>query len=217
MARGIDWTTRRRESGAATTLLVLGLSVLLICFGFWYVQNLAQVEEKGGVLQSAADAAALAGAQSIVSGSPEWVRELVNGNAVLRGGLGQSVANEFARRNNSTLVFYQYHAGQDLIILRIRSMEPLVTGRHEEAEARARVGFRAGACVLSSELPRPTPTRSWSYPEAGTPTPAPLDYDGLARCGDLTVPVRVSGVNRRVSVSLRDDEIKSLFAPSLET
>ncbi|MFT3875686.1 MAG: hypothetical protein QM708_04595 [Propioniciclava sp.] len=205
-----------KEAGIATTAIIIMASVLLLALGFWYTQRVAKMEDQAGALQTAADAAALAGAQMIVADSPTLLRRLVNGYGLPAGGEGQSAASTFAARNGASLVHYHYAASTGRLEVRVRSSARLESGRREEASATARVGLRLGACSLPDKpKPKPTPAPTPHPDEPPAPPVPPPDYSGNASCGEFTVPVKVDGEDQQVTVQMSDAQIKSHFAPAL--
>ena len=206
---------RRSEAGAATTAIVIAVSVLLLGVAFFYTQRVAKAEDQGGTLQVGADAAALAGAYQTIDDSPDWLSGLVNGGALPAGGAGQGAAGGYATRNGGSLVGYHYSASQDRIEVQVRSKAVLESGSREVAVATASIGKRLAACVLpQAPVATPTPTATATPSPTATPTKAP-SFSGVATCGELTVPVKVDPNTRKVTITISASEIKALFTASL--
>ncbi|MFV0407023.1 MAG: pilus assembly protein TadG-related protein [Propioniciclava sp.] len=192
----------------ATTAIVVVVALMLLALGFTYTYRLARIESQASSLQTAADAAALAGAQSIISELPTELPMAMMNETTLPGGLGQDAAGLFAGRNNAELVSYQYQPETDSIALRVRSVSHLETGRYEDAIATARVGLRLTTCVLP-EIPPPPPDSS-EDPDA------PATVSGTATCGELSVPVTITVATGAVTLDISDDELKARFTAALK-
>lgn len=226
-----------RESGAATLWIVITFSLLLIALAFTYSQRVARAEDEGATLQLAADAAALAGAQSVVADAPALVEAMLNNGGVPLGVTGQPAAAEFAGRNGASVIEYSYASATGRIKVRVRSNKPLVDGRFAETTSHAVTGVGLLACTLPARpsvpsltpasrvapatvAPEPTGT---AEPRASAPTepsalatpPLQETYSGTARCGELTLPVTVNVTTGVVTVPITDQEIRAMFRPRL--
>lgn len=186
-----------RERGAAAMSLLVVVSLLLLSFAVLVSVRLSKATDEASGLQAAADAAALAGARSIVNDAPgQIVSALVNGQQI-PGSLGQSDAQDFANRNDANLVSYSYSPIQDRIRVTVRSEEALEYGEHGERSAAAKLGMPFTACDSSQEPPAPsTSTSSTSSSPSSSPssssttTPPPVDdVSDTLECGGLDVPV----------------------------
>lgn len=185
------------EAGAAAMSLVVTAAILLLAFAVFVGVRMSKATDEASGLQAAADAAALAGAQSVVEDAPgQIVSALVNGQ-VIPGNLGQPEAADFASRNGATLATYEYIPVQDRIRVTVRSNDVLESGQREEASAAAKVGMPFTACDTTTEPDAPSPTTSSS------PTPSPSgsstsspsspppveDVSDTLECGGLVIPV----------------------------
>lgn len=185
-----------RESGAAAMAIVVVVSLMLLAFAMVVGVRLSKATDEASGLQGAADAAALAGAQSIVTDAPgQIVSALVNGQ-VIPGNLGQSAAADFAGRNDTTLVSYSYSPSQDRIRVTVRSDDVMESGQREERSAAAEVGMPFTTCGPSEEPDAPeTPEEQGpAEPPDDEPqeeqTPPPVeDVSDSLECGGLDIPV----------------------------
>lgn len=207
-----------RQAGAATVALILTFSILIVGFAVLYTTRLGATGAQASSLQDAADAAALAGAQQIVSDAPGQVVASIQSGNPWSGGLGQLAASEFASRNGATLVHYQYFPGSDRIEVTVRSNAVLETGSREEARATARLGINIGPCSIPpAPTPTPVPTFSPSPGASPTPTPSPTptSYTTNATCGGLIVPVRMTPGTGVPLLLISAADIKAHFTPAL--
>lgn len=203
----------RHDEGQVTTALAMIVGLILVALGFSYVAKLAQVEDQAAGLQTAADAAALAGAQAIVRDMPDAIEGVMTSGRLLPGGLGSDAAASYASRNDATLVSYRYLPLADRVEVTVRSTRPLVTGGYEEATAWTRIGLRVGPCVLPA-APTPTPTPTVSPAPTPAPSPEPTPYDAVAVCGELRVPVTVRP-RGNPTLRISPADLKSRFEPVL--
>lgn len=159
--------------------MVLVLSVLLM-----FVLPITRGADQASRSQTAADSAALAGADAVRT---EVLARLATGDlGVLLGpwaSRGSGAATSYADRNGASVVEYAYDAWADEVRVRVRFDEPGVEGTQRvERRAVARVGIALGRCVRSTEeiepepepTPTPTPTDDDAEP-APTPSPEPPD------------------------------------------
>lgn len=185
-----------RESGAAALTIVVVMSILLLAFAMLIGVRMSKATDQASRLQAAADAAALAGAQSIVSDAPgQIVSALVSGQ-VIPGNLGQPEAEDFAGRNDATLISYSYSPIQDRIRVTVRSNDVLESGQREERSATAQLGMPFTACDQPDEPPAPstpapsTPSGSPTSSSPSSTTRPPVDdVSGTLECGGLDIPV----------------------------
>lgn len=181
--------------------IIVVVAILLLAFAMLFGVRLSKATDEASGLQAAADAAALAGAQSVVTDAPgQIVSALVSGQSI-PGGLGQSAASDFANRNDSTLVSYSYSPVQDRVRVTVRSQDSLESGEREERSAAAKLGMALGPCdVPDTPAPPSTSTTtspssspsgsSSSSPSTTPPAPPPVDDIGDAiQCGGLELPV----------------------------
>lgn len=178
--------------------IVVVVSLLLLAFAMAVGVRLSKATDQASGLQGAADAAALAGAQSIVTDAPgQIVSALVNGN-VIPGNLGQPAAQDFASRNDTTVVSYSYSPSQDRIRVTVRSNEVMESGNREERSAAAKVGMPFTACDPSEEPDAPElpeeepqgPADPADEEPQEDPAPPPVeDVSDTLECGGLDIPI----------------------------
>lgn len=184
------------ESGQVGTWPVLAVALGILALAVFGFVRLATGVKEAAEIRTAADAAALAGAQAIGSDAPgRIISALNNGSLSLDGGLGQNRAIEFAGRNGSDVTFYRYYPVQDRVEVSVRSQQVTESGQRENASATASVGIRLGPCSYGTPPPpTPTPTPSPTPSPTGTPTPTPAppppDEETTGTCGEL--PIRVT-------------------------
>lgn len=187
------------ESGAAAMTLIVVVGILLLAFAMLFGVRISKATDEASGLQAATDAAALAGAQSIVTDAPgQIVSALVSGQ-VIPGSLGQANAQDFAARNDATVVSYSYSPAQDRVRVTVRSNDVLESGEREERSAAAKLGMPFTACDASQEPPPPStstssttsPSSSPTSPSSTTSTPPPPvdDVTDTLGCGGLDIPV----------------------------
>lgn len=188
------------ETGAAAMSIVVVVSLLLLAFAMLIGVRLSKAADEASGLQAAADAAALAGAESILEDAPgQIVSALVTGK-VIPGSLGQDNAEDFASRNDATLVSYNYSPSEDRVRVTVESKDVLESGQRERRSAAAKLGMPFTACNTSQEPPAPstsTSPSSSSSPSPSSPsstsspsTPPPVDdVSDTLQCGGLDIPV----------------------------
>lgn len=192
-------STRDGERGAAALSIVVVSAVLVLAFAMLVGVRLSKATDEASGLQGAADAAALAGAQSIVHDAPgRIVSALVNGQQI-PGSLGQSNAEDFASRNDATLLTYSYSPIQDRIRVTVRSNDVLESGEREVRSAAAKLGTPFAACDQSQEPPAPSTSTSSSTTSSSSsstststtssPPPPVDDVSDSLDCGGLDIPV----------------------------
>ncbi|WP_277453694.1 pilus assembly protein TadG-related protein [Janibacter sp. DB-40] len=176
------------------TLIVM-VAILLLGFAMLFGVRLSKATDEASGLQTAADAAALAGAQSIVADAPgQIVSALVSGE-VIPGSLGQAKAEDFASRNGATLVSYSYSPSLDRIRVTVESKDVLESGQRERRSAAAKLGMPFSACGTSQEPPAPSTSSSssssspTSSTSSSTTPPSVDDVSDTLECGGLDIPV----------------------------
>ena len=131
---------RARERGAATTSFMTLVTVLILSFGLVVNYRLSRGTDQAGQLQSAADSAALAGAEAVRSNSwGAFVSALAAGKN-LDTGLGQDAAIDVAQRNAAKVLTYQYRPETGIVSVTVQSAKVLESGHTEERTAYAQVG-----------------------------------------------------------------------------
>lgn len=187
------------ESGQAAMWLVLTMAILFLALGVTAYSRLVSATDEVSGLQTAADAAALAGAQAIARDAPQAIKDAVRDGGGIPCGLGRGEAQNFAARNGATVTSYCYYPVQDRIEVTVRSQAVLESGRRETRSAVAELDLRLGPCVLPDAPeppepePTPTPTPSSSATPTPTPTPTPDDVVKKGRCGEVEFDVTFPG------------------------
>lgn len=215
----IGGSRAQSESGQVGTWPVLLVALSVLSLGFVLFTRMGSAVDESSSIQLAADAAALAGAQSVGRDAPGQLVSAVRSGRPLSCSLGSGAAADFSRRNGSTVIQYCYYPATDRIHVRVRSNDVTQSGRREEAAATAEVGLRLGPC---SPFTRPTPTVS------ATPTPTPTvspteppepeepeDVEADGRCGDLPVTVVWPGSGGAPSVNWNASFLRSQIDPRL--
>ncbi len=194
----------RGEQGQVTTALVIVVIVGLVTVGIFGVLGLARGVDQKSRAQSAADAAALAGAGTLSDQLPE-ILALVDTKgdlASLTGcALGQDRAEEYSQRNGATLTSYCFDLARDEVMAEVEMWEP-VTSDVGPAVARAiaSTGLDISQCSWAddeppepeeSEEPSEDPTDEPSSPPP--PPPPPPDLDTTLSCGPLTAIFTIGG------------------------
>ena len=189
------------ESGQAAMWLVLTMAILFLALGVTAYSRLVSATDEVSGLQTAADAAALAGAQAIARDAPQAIKDAVRDGGGIPCGLGRGEAASFAARNGATVTSYCYYPVQDRIEVTVRSQAVLESGRREDASAVAELDLRLGPCVLPDApeppepepTPTPTPSSTSTATPTPTPTPTPDDVVKKGRCGDVEFDVTFPG------------------------
>ncbi len=91
------------ESGQAAMWLVLTMAILFLALGVTAYSRLVSATDEVSGLQTAADAAALAGAQAIARDAPQAIKDAVRDGGGIPCGLGRGEAASFAARNGATV------------------------------------------------------------------------------------------------------------------
>lgn len=185
----------------ATTALVLCVLVGMIALLLVMVVPLLRATEQGGRGQGAADAAALAGADSlrdsavaqtagllVAFGPGRLAGESVTWSlpGVTAGGAGITEASLYAARNDATIVTYRNDAVRDRVRVEVE-LRPQPGGDERgpvRRVAQARVGVELASCVARGDrevvgwtepppTPSPTPTPTPDPAATATPTRTP--------------------------------------------
>jgi hypothetical protein len=219
---------RTDDRGQITTALVIVGTVLVFALAL-AGSKLGQATDQKGDVQTAADAAALAGAQQIAHDAPGLVLKAVlsktsgppadnppadnppaDNTAEFDCGTGRDSASRFATQNGARLTDYCYYPGTDTVSVTVQSLTNSVSGSPAMATAQARVGVALGDCDFPSPQtsePTPTPTATFS----STPSGSPPDVPGTVRCGDMDIPVVAQGGSVRIDLTDAD------FTPALKS
>jgi len=168
----------RSESGQVTTALVMVVTVALVAVAISGVLLLSRGVDEKSKAQSAADAAALAGAGALY---PEItnILSLLSRKSDLADlvgcGFGQDRASTYAAKNDASLTSYCFDFPRDRVEASVR-MHDRVSDEvgPAVAEAVAATGLNLAACSWRDDDPPPSPT----------PTPTPTDGPGDGGPGD---------------------------------
>ena len=201
----------RSERGQVATALVMILCVGLVAVGLIGVFALSRGADEKSKAQSAADAAALAGAASFEDLVPNIIG-LIHSRRGLDGafgcGLGRGDAEDFAGRNDAVLTEYCFDARDDRVRVAVRMNDPVTQDvGPAEATAEASTGLGLGDCDWKDEEP-PTPTPSSSSSSSPTATPStpttpppPPDFTSTLTCGGFRAEFEVDGETGRLQLS----------------
>lgn len=213
---------RKDDLGQITTALVM-VGTVMVCALAVFATQLGQATDQKSRAQSAADAAALAGAQQIAKDAPELALKALLPDV---GGqhkpdqfdrlVGKDSASAFALRAGARLVSYYYDVDSDTVRATVISLDSLA-GSSARATAEARVGVDLGECEPQtlpspSESPAPSPTPGAGNP-AGSP---PLDAKSTVTCGGVEFPI-VTDASGNSSIDLSEATISDLFTPALKS
>lgn len=210
----------RREAGQVGTWPVLVVALLVLALGVTAYTRLSTAVQEEATIQLAADAAALAGAQSIGVDAPGRLVSALNSGQPLPCGLGRDAAADFAGRNGSSVVSYCYHPVSDRVEVTVRSARVTESGARETASATAKVGLRLGPCSFGTPPP-PTPTPTPTPSPTSTPTtpvsppPPPPDVETSGTCGDLDIDVTWPGSGGGPTFSWNAAMLRSMIDPRL--
>jgi uncharacterized membrane protein len=190
---------RRDDRGQITTALVMVGIVLLVALGL-LVTKLGQATDAKSKVQSAADAAALAGAQQIRKEVPELVSTAIqDGGAspfVLDPGeMGVKQAWDFAGRAGAAVIEYSYIPDTDTVHVKVESLSLSVSGSKAVAVAEARVGKTLGVCAAAS--------------------PSPANGKVTLTCGGLSLLVALDAAGGITQQGLSD--VFDMFEPALKS
>lgn len=206
---------RRDERGQVTTALVIMATVFLVALAVFGVSALGHGVDEKSKAQSAADAAALAGAGSIANELTALLG-LLHSKGDLGGlagcALGQPDASAYAAKNDATLTSYCFDLARNRVEASVRMNQP-VSDEVGPAVARAVAssGFDVGSCSWQDDpppsptpTPTPTPTESPDEPSgpppSPTPPPPPPDIGTTLTCGPIVAHFVIGGSNGLLSL-----------------
>ena len=213
----------RDDRGQITTALVMVGIVLLVALGL-LVTKLGQATDQRSQVQSAADAAALAGAQQIRSQLPGLVLTAIRNQAKdpFAGspacGMGNAEAADFALRAGASVTTYCYYPDSDTVQVSVESLSVSVSGDRARADAQARVGMTLGPCDVLPTPPSTTtsaPATTSTPTMTATPTTTSPPTNVTMACGGLSLDVVLdhAGVITQPSIS----DIFDMFEPALKS
>ncbi|MGN6415702.1 pilus assembly protein TadG-related protein [Flexivirga sp.] len=181
------------ESGQVATGLIICSVLALVAVTFWVMLPIGSAVNQKSATQNAADAAALAGAGTVIDHVVEDLATLPVGPfepQTFSCGLGESEARRLATDNGSRVTSYCYDWRSDRATVDVASIAALSGGQHSKAKAVARTGVLWGACHfddLPTSRPSPTPTPSSSASSSPSPSSsAPAEPVRLV-CGGMTI------------------------------
>lgn len=168
----------REESGAAALLLVVsGITAGLLVLLLWALP-LAGASTQQAKTQSAADAAALAGADAVIGGIADNLKGVGSWNGSWHGLAsvnGADRAAAYAAENDATLIAYNgpSSANDWQVDARVRRV---IDGTEYTSDASAKL--RLPSCSIEDDEPTPTPPPEDDEDE-DTPPDSKLRCDGL--------------------------------------
>lgn len=193
----------RREDGLTLVGALLIFGLIALAGGIVLTGQLAVATSEGGRAQHGADAAALAGAQTVLDEIPadvargfvlpDDIPELLGGGRCLQTGVVD--ATRLAQENGDTLTSYCYDAFRDEI--RVEASTDDQTAR---ASATAATTFDAGSCTLPPDVTPPAPRDDSGAPVdagAAAPTPGPAPRRTVLDCGVTSFPVVLTPADSR--------------------
>lgn len=192
-------TAARGDDGVAATAIILTVVVAVLALLFVYVIPLLAATDKSGQGQTAADAAALAGAvrarDRAVDEIDQAVWDLRIGvltgtratwrfSGAAAGGSGYPGAEQYAQRNDASVESYHHDAARDRVTVDVRLDELGPENRVVRSSGTAQVGVELASCQIVAgrtitgytepppeETPTPEPTPAPTPSPTPTPTP----------------------------------------------
>lgn len=190
---------RRRDAGQTTMpFVILGIFVLLL-LAWKAVVPLASNNDKLSSTQTAAEAAALAGAQRIQDyGILDLLRDVRHVSDIRDAScsMGRSDAGDLAAQNDATLLSYCYDWRDDRVDVRVRSSHAADGGNRPAATASAQVRFPLSQCGFDEMPEQPEPPEPTEPPDPDDPPPTPpppVDLPVDLHCGPFTFVFMVDG------------------------
>ncbi|MEZ0577367.1 pilus assembly protein TadG-related protein [Nocardioides sp. MH1] len=200
----------RDQRGQVTTMLVIVVSATLLAVGLLGIVLIGRAVDDKTKAQTAADAAALAGAGVLSDALPNLVGLLnsLNDNLAAHVGcdLGRESAEEYAAKNGATLTDYCFDLASGRVSASVRMNAPVSDDvGPAEASAVASTGLDLSGCGFSDPQPPdetddPEPT---DEPTDGPPPPPPPPPDTTTSfdCGPLQVDFVIDGETGALHVS----------------
>ncbi|KQS99608.1 hypothetical protein ASG23_09590 [Cellulomonas sp. Leaf395] len=191
----------RGDDGLAATAIILTVVVGVLALLFVYVIPLLAATDKVGQTQTAADAAALAGAVGARDRAVDEIddavwdlriaalfgtRETWRFSGAAAGGSGRLGAEQYAARNDASVESYHHDAARDRVAVDVRLDARGPENRIVRSSGTAQVGVELASCEIVAErtiigytqppppTPTPTPTPTPSTTPSPTPTPPPF-------------------------------------------
>ena len=183
------------DEGIAAIGIIMTVIVGILFLLFLIIIPLLSGTEKAGRTQTAADAAALAGALSARDRAVDEVEDAVQAfpaalsgtsktwrfQDATAGGSGYGDAAAYAARNNASIDSYHHEASLDRVEVDVRLDQPAPQGGPVLSRAVAQVGVELESCEIVAlrsitgytTPPPPTPTPTPTPAPTPTPTPTP--------------------------------------------
>ena len=224
--RGRRFAGRRREDdGQVATAVMVVVTVAVVAVTGLGVLRLGAAVDERGQAQTAADAAALGGAEAVREGLPALfagvrsIEDLEGVGDALTCGTGQEGAVGLATANGAEVTSYCYDSFTDRVEVEVvnRTTGDAATGA-ATATAVAGLGLLIDDCTRT---PDPSATPS-GEPEPPDPGPEPSEPAGSSAvtltCGDLTVefePADDGGLRLATPPEELAERLEDAFEPRL--
>jgi hypothetical protein len=190
----------RGDDGLAATAIILTVVVGVLALLFVYVIPLLAATDKAGQTQTAADAAALAGAVGARDRAVDEIDDAVwdlrvaalfgtrvtwRFSGAAAGGSGYLGAQQYAERNDASLESYQHDGARDRVTADVRLDALGPENRVVRSSGTAQVGVELASCEIvagrtitgyTEPPPEETPTPEPTPSPTPTPTPTPPPF-----------------------------------------
>lgn len=197
----------RDDRGQVTTALVLVVSASLLSVALLGIVLIGRGVDSKSKAQTAADAAALAGASVLTDALPDLVGLLSSVDDTLAAhvgcDLGRADAEEYAAKNGATLTDYCFDLASGRVAVAVRMNEPVSADvGPATASAVASTGLDLSGCGFTD--PEPSEDTDGPEPSDGPtdgPPPPPPDSGTTLDCGPLQVEFVIDGETGALHVS----------------
>jgi hypothetical protein len=201
---------QRDDRGQVTTALVLIVSTALLSVALLGIVLIGRGVDSKSKAQTAADAAALAGASVLTDVLPDLVGLLnsVNDNLASHVGcdLGRAEAEDYAAKNGASLTDYCFDLASGRVSVAVRMNEPV---SDDVGPATARAVASTGLDLAGCGFTDPSPSDDPDDPDDPEPTdgptdgppPPPPDSSTSLDCGPLQVEFVIDGETGLLHVS----------------
>jgi len=213
--------THDTERGQVTTGLIVMVILGLTAVATLGVFVLARGVDDRSQAQTAADAAALAGAGVLDDALPEVLGLLSDKDTDLASyvgcALGQADAEEYAAANGATVTSYCFDLAAGEVTVEVRMNEPVSDDvGPAEAGATASTGLDLSSCLFQDDEPEPEPEPSPSptpgggggggggAPQPSQPPAPPPDLGTTLDCGPLSADFTIGGEDGVLSLDSFD-------------
>lgn len=213
----------RGDQGQVATVVIVLVALGLLLVIARVMLPIGEAADQRTRAQTAADAAALAGAEQVRDWVPSALLMALVPNVLpdgpvtvvndwVRADIGAGEAHQYAVRNGARITQYRYIWSEGLVEARVVFDAAAETGGRAEAVARARVGPELAPCTTSDDYtpPAPAPAPDPSDPDA-TPEEPQEGFELV--CGELRLPVEYLGPLPSIDLSLA--ELREKFRPRL--